>query len=149
MPKIQGVFETALYVDDVERSRAFYQELFGFEPFALDGRICALRVPNGAAYQVLLIFKKGGTPVDIQTPGGVIPKHDGAGQLHMAFQVSDEEYGDWKNELEKRGVAIESEVQFGSARSLYFRDLDNHLIELATPGIWEEIVKAFTARDEG
>ena len=143
MPTIQGVLETALYVDDVDRSRQFYQELFGFEQFMEDGRICALRVPAGTAYQVLLLFKKGATLDDIKTLGGVIPKHDGGGDLHMAFSIPKEDYDNWRSELEKRDIAIESEVAFGQAKSLYFRDLDNHLIELATPDIWGEIVKAF------
>ena len=31
MPTVNGILETALYVDDVERSTQFYQTLFGFD----------------------------------------------------------------------------------------------------------------------
>ena len=31
MPRVDGVLETALYVDDPERSTRFYQAVFGFE----------------------------------------------------------------------------------------------------------------------
>lgn len=143
MPTIQGVFETALYVEDVERSRKFYQDLFGFEQFMTDGRVCAMRVPYGPAFQVLLLFKRGGTSEDIHTPGGVIPRHDGNGELHMAYLIPEEDYDGWLTELKKRGIAVESEVKFGKARSLYFRDPDDHLIELATPGLWAEMMKSF------
>ena len=36
------------------------------------------------------------------------------------------------------GIEIESEVTWTrGGRSLYFRDPDGHLVELATPGVWE------------
>ena len=31
MPELTGILESALYVDDVERSADFYRGLFGFE----------------------------------------------------------------------------------------------------------------------
>ena len=45
VPRVSGVLETSLYVEDLDRSRAFYQRLFGFEQFMCDGRMCALGVP--------------------------------------------------------------------------------------------------------
>jgi len=37
-----------------------------------------------------------------------------------------------------QGIRIESKVTWpAGGQSLYFRDPDNHLVELATPGIWE------------
>ena len=42
-PKLGGVLETALYVDDVERSKCFYQRVFGFEPMEGDHRLWAMR----------------------------------------------------------------------------------------------------------
>ena len=39
--------------------------------------------------------------------------------------------------LQAMGIAIESRVTWASgAVSLYFRDPDNHAVELGTPGIW-------------
>jgi catechol 2,3-dioxygenase-like lactoylglutathione lyase family enzyme len=39
--------------------------------------------------------------------------------------------------LREAGVAIESETHWErGGRSVYFRDPDQHLIELVTPGIW-------------
>ena len=55
--RIGGVIETALYVDDLARSRTFYQGLLGFtvamEP--IDWMV----VLNVTDDQVLLLFKKG------------------------------------------------------------------------------------------
>ena len=44
---------------------------------------------------------------------------------------------DWRQHLRQQAVPIESEVTWdGGARSLYFRDPDNHVVELITPGFW-------------
>jgi catechol 2,3-dioxygenase-like lactoylglutathione lyase family enzyme len=133
---VTGILETALHVDDVERSMAFYDQLFGFPKMVFDTRFCAYDV---AGRSVFLLFKKGGTLEPIEIPGasGVIPPHDGSGRMHMAFAIPADSVDAWTNRLDANGVAIESRVQWASGgTSLYFRDPDGHLIELATPGIW-------------
>lgn len=139
MPTIQGVLETALYVDDLDRSQAFYQSTFGFEPLIADERIRALRVPgsNAQGHQVLLLFRKGGSTRGEETPDGFIPPHDGTGKLHMAYIIETSELDTWRKYLEQHNIEIESEVQANNGHSLYFRDPDGHLIELATAGLWD------------
>ncbi len=135
MPCVTGIGETALYVTDLDRSVRFYQQLFAFTKIVSDDRLCALRVND---HQVFLLFKKGATLEPISTPGGTIPPHDGRGQLHMAFTIPAAEWSEWENEFRAQGVATERVVEWGhGARSLYFRDPDGHLIELATHGIWD------------
>ena len=46
VPRVSGVLETSLYVADLDRSREFYQRVFGFEQFMCDARMCALGVPG-------------------------------------------------------------------------------------------------------
>ena len=138
MPTVTGVVETALYVDDLERSGRFYEGLFGFRLLMSEDRMRAYSV---ADKQVLLLFKVGGSTQPSPMHGGVIPPHDGRGTLHMAFAVSPDEVEPWKRQLEEKGVALESQVHCGDdgplGDSLYFRDPDGHLIELITPGCWE------------
>ena len=70
------------------------------------------------------------------TPGGVIPGHGTSGVHHFAFSIRSEDYADWKGRLEAEGI-VESEVSWpGGAKSLYFRDPDRHLLEIASPGVW-------------
>ena len=70
-------------------------------------------------------------------PGGVIPPHDGSGHLHFALAIPADEFAAWEERLRDSGVAIESRVKWPpGGESLYFRDPDNHLVELATPGTW-------------
>jgi catechol 2,3-dioxygenase-like lactoylglutathione lyase family enzyme len=123
-----------MYVADVGRSSNFYQSLFDFEAMVQDERFCALNV---AGKQVLLLFRHGGTLVPTPVPGGLIPPHDGKGQLHFAFSIPAHALTAWEERLAAHNIAIES--KFGWPRggtSIYFRDPDSHLVELVTPGLW-------------
>ncbi len=127
-PRLDGVLETALYVDDLERSARFYQSLFEFPIIASGERLIALSVEG---HQVLLLFKKGGSANLPVTP------HDGDGRLHLAFAIAASELGAWETWLRERNIPIEEDrVWERGGRSLYFRDPDGHLLEVATPGVW-------------
>ena len=134
MPQLSGIIETALYVADMARAEEFYQRIFGVKKMVGDNRFCALSV---ADKHVLLLFLQGGTTEPINLPGGVIPPHDGSGQLHMAFSCTAEELPKWEARLAAQQVPIESRVHWErGGTSIYFRDLDQNLIEIVTPGIW-------------
>lgn len=133
-PTVEGILETAIYVADVEGAARFYERVFGFERLYSDDRLCALNV---ADRNVLLIFRVGASIDDMPLPGGVIPGHDGRGTTHFAFAVTRESVQPWRERLAEINVQIESEVTWAlGGVSLYFRDPDGHLVELATPGIW-------------
>ena len=134
MPQIDGILETALYVGDVARAADFYTSLFGFEVMIQDHRFCAMSV---AGKDVLLLFLRGGTTEPMEVPGGIIPPHDGSGQMHFAFAIPRAELAAWEDRLKERQIAIESKTAWPrGGYSLYFRDPDQNLVELATPGIW-------------
>jgi catechol 2,3-dioxygenase-like lactoylglutathione lyase family enzyme len=134
MPKPIRIAETALYVDDLDRAVSFYVDLFGCPVLRRDARFCALRI---AEEQVLLLFRRGGSTTPSQIPGGLIPPHDGAGPLHVCFGINKDELERWAEKLQAHGIAIESRVTWPTgAISLYFRDPDQHAVELSTPGIW-------------
>jgi catechol 2,3-dioxygenase-like lactoylglutathione lyase family enzyme len=134
MPQLSGVLETAVYVEDVNRSIQFYQEVMQFQKLTSDERFCALQA---ARQQVLLLFKKGASKEPMVIEGGIIPPHDGSGQTHLAFAISAQELAPWERWLERHQVAIESKVRWErGGQSIYFRDPDGHLLELVTPGCW-------------
>jgi len=134
VPKLNGVLETALYVNDLELSLSFYKKIFEFETLYSDERLCALSVSNK---QVLLLFLKGASKVAMVSSGGIVPAHDGEGKLHLAFSISTNDLEQWKSWLRQNNIEIESEYKWTrGGTSLYFRDPDRHLLELVTPGLW-------------
>ncbi|MEP0323545.1 VOC family protein [Bauldia litoralis] len=133
-PELNGVLETCLYCDDVAVTRAFYERVFGFESMVVEDRIIAMDAGQG---HVLILFRRGGTLTPVPVAGSFIPPHDGGGQQHFAFGIRGDAYDAWKQYLISEGVGIESEVDWPQGgKSLYFRDPDGHLGELATPGLW-------------
>jgi catechol 2,3-dioxygenase-like lactoylglutathione lyase family enzyme len=133
-PKLGGVLETALYVHDPERSAKFYQAVLGFEKMVGDDRLWAMSVEGK---QVLLLIKKGSDAQPHQSSGGVIPSTDGQGTLHLTFSIRAPDLEAWEQWLTQNGVPLESKVRWErGGQSLYFRDPDGHLLELATPGTW-------------
>jgi catechol 2,3-dioxygenase-like lactoylglutathione lyase family enzyme len=134
MATIQGLLETALYVEDVKRAAEFYRRVFEFPVLLETDRLVALDV---AGKDVLLLFQSGATTEANPTAGGVIPGHGCTGPSHFAFSIGKDDLPHWRRRLDSHGVAIESEVTWnGGAASLYFRDPDGHLGELITPGFW-------------
>ena len=127
-PKTNGILESSLYVSDLPRSVRFYQETFGFSVISEFGeRGCAMHI---GTHQVLLLFKKGASRA-IQSP------HDGDGELHLAFGIPSSELASWESWLQARRIPVEEKRTWElGGSSLYFRDPDRHLIELATPGTW-------------
>ena len=127
-PKTEGVLESSLYVDDVAGSAEFYEKIFGFRVISDFGeRGCAMQA---GTRQVLLLFKKGGSRA-MQSP------HYGDGELHLAFAIPAGELASWEAWLAQNGIAVEEKCTWErGGQSLYFRDPDRHLIEVATPGVW-------------
>lgn len=127
-PKTDGILESSLYVSDLPSSVRFYEETFGFSVISDFGeRGCAMHAGN---HQVLLLFKKRASRT-MQSP------HDGDGELHIAFSIPAGELARWESWLHEKGITVEEKRRWElGGWSLYFRDPDRHLIELATPGVW-------------
>ncbi|MDT3686388.1 MAG: VOC family protein [Pseudorhodoplanes sp.] len=134
MPKLDRVLETALYVDDLERAANFYEQVLDLPLLTSDARFRAYDVGGN---NVLLLFARGATLETVHLPGGTIPPHDGHGPLHVAFAIAAEVLPRWEERLESQNIEIEGRTEWPrGGRSIYFRDPDGHLLELATPGLW-------------
>lgn len=127
-PQLNSILESALYVTDVPRSVHFYESILGFRKIADFGpRGYAMQA---ASQQVLLLFKQGAS-LTIPSP------HDGSGELHVAFSIPASELSNWESWLGANNIPIEEKHTWDRGGvSLYFRDPDRHLLELATPGVW-------------
>lgn len=110
-----GLVETALFTDDVERVRAFYERLLGSSPVA--------EWPGGALFSVggvkLLVHARAGAP-----EGGP-PNED-----HFALGVSD--LDSTVAALVADGFTFLVEPRdYDWGRSAYVRDPDGRLVELS------------------
>ena len=129
MPRLEQVLETALYVNDLGRAEAFYRDVLGLTVTRAEpGRHVFCRAGN----DMLLLFNAAET-----SRGEHLPAHGSRGPGHVAFAIRREELAEWRQQLERNGVAVEKEVEWPrGGRSLYFRDPAGNLLELVTPGCW-------------
>jgi len=138
VPTTSGVIESCLYVADVDRAAEWYRQIFGFAIIFQQGdRLRALEVGQ---QHVLLLFKQGASLSPTVLPGGVLPPHDGSGPAHIAFSMRTAEAEEWEKHLSSHGVDIEGRVNWGeNDKSLYFRDPDNHVLELISNDHWRKV----------
>src|SRR3954471_7954031 len=135
-PRLSGVLETTLYVDNLEAADRFYGRILGLEKiFSVPGRQLVFRCESG----VLLVFDPKHTQgQQMVINGGAIPLHGTHGAGHMAFRVPKEQLDVWREHLRANGVPLESEVSWpNGAHSIYFRDPAGNSLEFATPDIWK------------
>ena len=134
MTNPHGVLETSLYISDLDRAVKFYREVLGLrligDKYFEGGRGAALQVGNGPS--VLLLFR-----AELTLQGGMLLPHGTTGAGHVAFRIEQEEIPSWRERLREHGVAIEQEFAFGgNPPSIYFRDPDGNVLELAVETIW-------------
>jgi catechol 2,3-dioxygenase-like lactoylglutathione lyase family enzyme len=134
MTNPHGVLETSLYISDLDRAVKFYREVLGLrligDKYFEGGRGAALQVGNGPS--VLLLFR-----AELTLQGGMLLPHGTTGAGHLAFRIEQEEIPSWRERLREHGVAIEQEFAFGdNPPSIYFRDPDGNVLELAVETIW-------------
>lgn len=118
--KLIGLDHVAIAVADVERSASWYVEVLGFE-----------RMHEG---------EWGGVPTFVgtnRTGIALFPQKRSEragpdrGILHIAFCATRENFLGAQRELKSRGVPFQFE-DHGISHSIYFRDPDDHRVELTT-----------------
>ncbi|WP_152656743.1 metallothiol transferase FosB [Oceanobacillus sp. CFH 90083] len=118
--QIQGINHLLFSVSDLEKSIAFYRDVFDAK-LLVKGRSTAYFDLNGI--WLALNEEKD------------IPRNEiKASYTHLAFSVNDIEMPAWEQHLRQLGVNILEgrERAEGDKQSIYFTDLDGHKFELHT-----------------
>lgn len=118
-PRIVGLSHIAIFVHDIEKSRAFYKDFLGFdEPFSLTDA-------DGALHLTWMKIN------DRQTIELFPEKEAGTDRLnHIALEVEDAEA--MRVYLASRGVKVPDKTSRGKIGNLNYmvRDPDGHLVEI-------------------
>lgn len=105
---------------DPERSIAFYRDVLGLKPvYEWPGEITMLQ--SGDTFVAIAWWAKG--KQDKEQPAVTVD--------HFAFRVDATTFEKAKSELPARGIPIDHISDHGINYSLYFRDPDGHMLELA------------------
>jgi catechol 2,3-dioxygenase-like lactoylglutathione lyase family enzyme len=129
MPRIEGLNHITLTVNDVERSREWYESVLGFRTLnvlEIGGyRMVVLGEPRSGT--VIALNGQGGTPADRfdETRTGLD---------HVSFAVRDtDELRSWRAHFEQLGVPHSPMAEDPFGLVLVFRDPDNIQLELFAP----------------
>jgi catechol 2,3-dioxygenase-like lactoylglutathione lyase family enzyme len=130
--RLRGLHHITLISRDLVRTTSFYRDVLGLallqegvnddDP---DARHFWFGDPGGSPGTLLSFLEYP------SLPAGVV----GAGSTHhLAFAVSStEELDAWREYLRAHGVECTDVFDRGRLRSIYLRDPDAHIIEIATP----------------
>ena len=121
--EIEGIDHVALAVADVERAAIWYADVLGLE-----------RRYEGRWNEVPTFIGKGTTalaPPPTRTSDAKEGTTKPADMLHLAFRADRENFLAAQDELKRRGIPFTFE-DHEISHSIYFRDLDNHVLEITT-----------------
>lgn len=125
----QGVHHITLNGSDRQTSIDFWEGVLGmpflFEQPNLDAEHINHLYFDPGDGRLITIFTEEG-----RSPGGAVEDQVGSTH-HIAFQVSLATYKQVVQRLDERGIGHSGEVDRGFMWSIYFRDPNGHLLELA------------------
>jgi glyoxalase family protein len=130
--QIRGLGPIVLSVPDLRSTDAILQTVMKLRP-ARD-----YAHPENAAHRVHVYEMGTGGPaaeLHVAVQPGARPSHQGAGAVHhVAFRTPDDDYEAWADRLNTLGVANSGKVDRYWFRSLYFREPNGILFEIASDG---------------
>lgn len=129
--RITGLHHVTLISRDLSKTVAFYRDVLGLglveegvnsdDP---DAKHFWFGDADGSAGTLISFMEYPNMPDGVSGPGAV---------HHFAIAVdSDEELDEWRTYLQAQGVQTTDVFNRGRFRSLYLRDPDGHIVELAT-----------------
>ena len=141
--EVKELGHLVLYVRNLERSRHFYRDVFGWKEVAGMTGMPAVAFSSGRTHHELLLIEVG----ENATP---IPAGRRVGMYHFGLKIgtTDEELRQAMNELLEVGARVGGTADHTVTHSLYIEDPDGNEIELyidVQPEIWREDPNAILA----
>ena len=131
--RLQRIGHILLTVRDLERSKAFYTKILGFEVLEQDPEHGGLFLSIGEHGNTLDLFPST-DPDAYPRPRASLGQREGLGVKHTAFAVETEaDFNDAYRALTQAGVTIQRAIDHSSQKSIYFYDPDDNLLEI----VWE------------
>jgi catechol 2,3-dioxygenase-like lactoylglutathione lyase family enzyme len=129
--QLRGLHHVTAIVADLDRTTAFYRDVLGL---ALTDEGTNDDDPDARHFWFGDAAGTPGTLVSFLEYPQMDEARDGRGGVHhFAFQVgSDDEQVAWRDYLRSRGIPCSEVFERGRFRSIYFRDPDGNLLEIAT-----------------
>jgi catechol 2,3-dioxygenase-like lactoylglutathione lyase family enzyme len=129
--QLTGLHHVSIIVADLERSTAFYRDTLGL------GLVRKEANPDDPGARHFWFGDAAGTPgtlISLLEYPSLEEGRVGRGSTHhFAFGVgSADEQAAWRDWLRSRGVECTEVFDRGGFKSIYFRDPDEHIIEIAT-----------------
>lgn len=121
-----GLNHVNLVVNDVARSRAFYEEAFGFEFLRADTGITFLTTPDTGD---LLALQQSGGDLD-RLSGKQREPGEMGGVDHIGFAVDPDTVGDLVAAVEAAGGALLMQIGEGAERTVFVTDPDGYVLQL-------------------
>jgi glyoxalase family protein len=131
--QVRGLGPIVMSVPDLERTELMLTRVMGLRavrqypsPTGANGEVHVYQMGEGGAHAELHVAVEPGLPIPRQGAGGV---------HHVAFRTpSEAEYHAWTDRLNSMGVPNSGEIDRYYFRSLYFREPNGVLFEIATDG---------------
>jgi catechol 2,3-dioxygenase len=116
-----------LEVSDLDRARAFYRDVLGFEETLYgEGR-------KGRYWYLI-----GDTArLGLWTPQTGLAGGRGGAHVHFAFRVPRAELDGLMERIRERGAEVEGPIQLGADRAIYVTDPDGNVVEFWTQDMGE------------
>lgn len=124
------IIETSIYVKNLRKTMAFYQDLLGFEMISyVKDRHIFFKVGN-----TILQCYLGSHTKTLQT----LPSHYATGTMRIGFEIPEGEYENSMQAIKDLGIEIAHEQMWeNNKRSFFFYDPDGNVLEGVEAGSWE------------
>lgn len=131
--RLTGLHHLTMIVRDLDRTTAFYRDVLGL---TLVRQGASDDDPDARHFWFALGDAQPGHLISFMEYPSMPKGTAGTGAVqHFAFVVeSAEEQEAWRDYLRSRGVQCTDVFERGGFRSIYVRDPDEHIVEIATRG---------------